>query len=189
MNANRPTRTAGSRWGANLAYTWSEGFQNASTDDGVAFAFDFLPPNFPSFPANGDERHKIVMSGSVALPFSFEASSVINLGSGTPISYAEALTGPYHYYPNGTRPETQSFLGIDEFAYRTVDARLQWNAPTFSNFQISLIAEAFNLFDYDNYSGFDTWGGGLNSPNPNFLTPNAEFNTRRYQFGTRITFQ
>ena len=188
LTLDRP-RTAGSRWGANFAYTWSEGYQNASLDDGVAFAFDFLPPDFPRFPANGDERHRVVMSGSVALPFNFEASSIISLGSGLPVSYAEALTGPYHFHPNGTRPETQSFLGIDAFAYRSVDARLQWNAPTFSNVRVSLIAEAFNIFDYDNYSGFDTWGGGLNSPNPNFLTPNAEINTRRFQFGTRITFQ
>lgn len=188
LTLDRP-RTAGSRWGANFAYTWSEGFQNASLDDGVAFSFDFLPPDFPRFPANGDERHRFVASGSVALPFNFEASSIISLGSGLPVSYSEALTGPFHYYPNGTRAETQSFLGIDEFAYRSVDARLQWNAPTFSNLRIALIAEAFNIFDYDNYSGYDTWGGGQNSPNPNFLTPNAEINTRRFQFGTRITFQ
>jgi hypothetical protein len=188
LTLDRP-RTAGSRWGANLAYTYSEGFQNASLDDGVAFSFDFLPPDFPRFPANGDERHRIVASGSVALPFSFEASSILSLGSGTPVSYAEALTGPFHYYPNGARQPQQSFLGIEEFAYRSVDLRLQWNAPSFSNVTVSLIGEAFNIFDYDNYSGYDTWGGGLNSPNANFLTPNTQFNTRRFQFGTRITFR
>ena len=188
LTLDRP-RTAGSRWGVNLAYTYSEGFQNASLDDGVAFSFDFLPPNFPMFAANGDERHKIVASGSVGLGFGFEASSIVTLGSGLPVSYAEALTGPYHYYPNGTRAETQSFLGIDEFGYRSVDMRLQWNAPSFSRVRVSLIGEAFNIFDYDNYSGYDTWGGGQNSPNPNFLVPNAEINTRRFQIGTRITFQ
>jgi hypothetical protein len=187
LTLDRP-RTAGSRWGANIAYTWSEGFQNASLDDGVAFSFDFLPPNFPSFPANGDERHRLVMSGSVGLPFNFEASSIIALGSGTPVSYAEALNGPYQFHPNGARPETQSFLGIDEFAYRTVDLRLQWNAPAVSRVQISLIGEAFNVFDYDNYSAFETWGGGQGSPNPKFMTPTSEFNTRRFQLGTRITF-
>ena len=187
LTLDRP-RTAGSRWGFNFAYTYSEGFQNASLDDGVAFSFDFLPPNFPQFPANGDERHRIVASGSVSLPFGFDASSILSLGSGTPVSYAEALTGPYHYYPNGERQPQQSFLGMD-FAYRSVDLRLQWNAPTFSRVRISLIGEAFNIFDFDNYSQYDTWGGGLNSPNPNFLTPNTEFNTRRFQIGTRITFQ
>lgn len=187
LTLDRP-RTAGSRWGANLAYTYSEGFQNASLDDGVAFSFDFLPPDFPQFPANGDERHRIVASGSVSLPAGFEASSILSLGSGTPVSYAEALTGPYHYYPNGARQPQQSFLGMD-FAYRSVDARVQWNAPTFSNVRVALIAEAFNVFDFDNYSGYDTWGGGQNAPNANFLTPNTQFNTRRFQFGTRITFQ
>ena len=187
LTLDRP-RTAGSRWGLNFAYTYSEGFQNASLDDGTAFAFDFLPPDFPLFPANGDERHRVMLSGSVALPFSLEASSIIALGSGTPISYAEALEGPFHFYPNGARPATQSFLGIDEFAYRSVDARLQWNAPTFSNVRVSIIGEAFNVFDHDNYSGWDTWGGGPGSPNPNFLTPNAEFNSRRFQLGARVAF-
>ncbi len=188
LTLDRP-RTAGSRWGANFAYTWSEGFQNASLDDGVAFAFDFLPPDFPQFPANGDERHRFVVSGSVALPAGFEASSIVSLGSGTPVSYAEALTGPYHFYPNGERQPQQSFLGLEEFAYRSVDLRVQWNAPSFSNVTVSLIGEAFNIFDFDNYSAYDTWGGGLNSPNANFLTPNTQFNTRRFQFGTRISFQ
>lgn len=188
LTLDRP-RTAGSRWGANFAYTYSEGFQNASLDDGVAFSFDFLPPDFPLFPANGDERHRIVASGSVGLPAGFEASSILTLGSGTPVSYSEALTGPFHYFPNGTRQPQQSFLGIDEFAYRSVDLRLQWNAPSVSNVRVSLIGEAFNIFDYDNYSNYDTWGGGLNSPNPNFLTPNTEINTRRFQIGARVTFQ
>lgn len=188
LTLDRP-RTAGSRWGANFAYTWSEGFQNASLDDGVAFSFDFLPPNFPQFPANGDERHRIVASGSVDLPAGFEASSILSLGSGTPVSYAEALTGPFHFYPNGERQPQQSFLGIEEFAYRSVDMRLQWNAPALSRVTVSLIAEAFNVFNFDNYSGYDTWGGGQNAPNPNFLTPNTQFNTRRFQFGTRISFQ
>ena len=188
LTFDRP-RTSGSRWGANFAYTYSEGFQNASLDDGVAFSFDFLPPDFPTFPANGDERHRFVASGSFLVGFGFEASGILSLGSGTPVSYAEALTGPYHYYPNGARQPQQSFFGIDEFAYRSVDLRLQWNAPVVSRVQISLIGEAFNIFDYDNYSGYDTWGGGLNSPNPNFLEPNTEFNTRRFQIGTRITFQ
>ncbi len=188
LTLDRP-RTAGSRWGANFAYTYSEGFQNASLDDGVAFAFDFLPTDFPLFPANGDERHRFVMSGSVGLPLGFEASSIISLGSGTPVSYAEALTGPFHFHPNGTHQPQQSFLGFDEFAYRSVDLRLQWNAPAWSRVQVSLIGEAFNIFDYDNFSSYDTWGGGLNAPNANFLTPNAEINTRRFQLGTRITFQ
>ncbi len=188
LTLDRP-RTAGSRWGFNFAYTYSEGFQNASLDDGVAFSFDFLPPDFPLFAANGDERHRIVASGSVGLPFGFDVSSILSLGSGTPVSYAEALTGPFHYYPNGTRQPQQGFLGIDEFAYRSVDLRVQWNAPIVSRVKIALIGEAFNIFNYDNYSSYDTWGGGQNAPNANFLTPNAEFNTRRFQFGTRITFQ
>jgi hypothetical protein len=125
LTFDRP-RTAGSRWGANIAYTYSEGFMNASLDDGVAFSFDFLPGDWPLFPSNGDERHKLIMSGSVGLPAGFEASSIISLGSGTPYSFTDCLAGwdKCQFHPNDARPETQSFLGIDEFAYSSVDARL-----------------------------------------------------------------
>ncbi|MFN2240121.1 MAG: carboxypeptidase regulatory-like domain-containing protein [Thermoanaerobaculia bacterium] len=189
LTLDRP-RTAGSRWGANIAYTWSEGFQNASLDDGVAFSFDFLPGNWPMFPSNGDERHRLVMSGSIALPAGFEASSILSLGSGTPSSGTNCLAGwdKCQFLPNGIRPEPEEFLGINEFAYQSLDLRLQWNAPAISGARISLIGEAFNALDADNGGCLEGWAGAPGEPNPRFGQPNCQFNTRRFQFGTRITF-
>jgi hypothetical protein len=42
--------------GLQLAYTCGE-FQSASLDEGTALAFDYLPNQWPMFPASGDERH------------------------------------------------------------------------------------------------------------------------------------
>jgi hypothetical protein len=190
LTLDRP-RTSGSRWGANVAYTLAKGSQNASLDDGTAFAFDFLPANgFPMFPANGDERHRLVMSGSIALPANFEASSIINLSSGSPFTYTNCLAGwdKCVTYFNGGKPAKESFLGIKQFGYRNVDARLSWSAPSISRAQISLIAEAFNILNFKNYSSFEGWAGAPGEPNPKFMQPTAAFNARRFQFGTRVTF-
>ena len=189
LTLDRP-RTAGSRWGANIAYTWSKGLQNASLDDGVAFAFDFLPGEWPMFPSNGDERHRLVMSGSVALPFNFEGSSIISLGSGTPWSYTDCLAGwdKCVFNPNGGEQEGESFLGLGEWGYRTVDMRLQWNAPQVAGARVSLIGEAFNVFNFDNNGCFDGWAGAPNEPSPTFGNPTCQFNTRRFQLGARVAF-
>jgi outer membrane receptor for ferrienterochelin and colicin len=183
--------TTESKWGFNFAYTYAKGYQNASLDEGAAFAFDYIPPEWPMFPSNGDERQRFVFSGTVGLPLGFRVSSIITLGTGTPITYTDCLAGwdKCVWYPNGARPDQQSFLGIEEFAYRSVDLRAEWEAPQIADrLRIGLIAEAFNVLNYDNYSGFDGWAGAPGEPNPNFLKPNSQYNTRRFQVGLRLGF-
>lgn len=182
-------RTAGSRWGANIAYTYSKGYQNASNDTGASFAFDFMPPNFPMFPSSTDERNKLVASGSVALPANFEVSSILSLSTGLPYTYTNCLAGwdKCATVYNGGQPPKDSFLGM-KFGYRNVDARLAWNAPAISGAHVALVAEGFNIFNFTNYNGFDGWAGAPGEPSPTFGKPNSAFGARRYQFGTRITF-
>ncbi len=85
LTLDRPyTRDA--KWGLNFVYTYAEAWQNASLDEGTAFAFDYLPPDWPMFPGNADERHRFVASGTVGLPVNFQLSSIITLGSGVPWS-------------------------------------------------------------------------------------------------------
>jgi hypothetical protein len=182
--------TAASRWGVNIAYTYGDGKQEGTTDEGTAFSFDYrYTSDFYKFPANGDERNRFVASGTVGLPFGFIVSSVISLGSGVPYTYTDCSQGfdrcLTHF--NGFRPEKQDFIIPDAFAYRNVDVRLEWAAPLIAErFRISLIGEAFNVFDYANYNGFDGFipPGG----NPNFGEPNSAFNARRYQVGVRFDF-
>jgi outer membrane receptor protein involved in Fe transport len=182
--------TASSRWGVNVAYTYGEGEQQATTDEGTAFSFDYrYTSDFSFFPANGDERHRLVASGTVGLPWNFIASTVISLGSGVPYTYTDCGSGWDRCvtYFNGFRPEQEEFLFYDNWAYRSVDLRLEWEAPAIADrVRISLIGEAFNVFDFENYNGFD----GFIPPegNPNFGNPNSAFNARRYQVGLRVAF-
>lgn len=180
--------TSDSKWGANFAYTYSKGYQNASLDEGAAFAFDFLPPDFPMFPANGDERHRFIASGTVGLPLGFRASTIITLGSGAPFTYTSEMSGAWQIYYNGARPPKQSFLGIEEFAYRSVDLTLEWEARLGGDLRLGLVGQAFNIFNYDNDGCFDSWEGSPTNPNPNFRQPNCQYNTMRYQFGVKFGF-
>jgi hypothetical protein len=194
--------TGDSRWGFNFAYTYSEGWWEASGDEGTAFAFDFPIDGWDKyrFHANGDERHKVVMSGTVGLPAGFMVSSVISLGSGTPVSQPDASRGwgdPSTYGGNGfiyrynaVYPKKYSFIIPNAWAYRSVDLRLEWNAPKIADrVQIGVFGEALNVFNYDNYT-YDPWYSYVQLPNgevnANANKPSGAFNTRRFQVGVRV---
>ena len=183
--------TADSKWGANIAYTYGKAYQDGTLDEGTAFSLDYVSSaDYYKFPANSDERHRFIASGTVGLPFNFIASGIITLGSGTPFTYTDCLAGwdkcVTHW--NEGRPEKQSFLGIEEFAYRSVDLRIEWNANIGSAVRFGLVGEAFNVFNYDNDGCFDGWAGAPGSPNPNFMNATCQYNTQRYQIGARFGF-
>ncbi|KAB2967768.1 MAG: TonB-dependent receptor [Thermoanaerobaculia bacterium] len=186
--------TSESGWGANFAYTYSKGYQNASLDEGTAFSFDFIPTDWPLFPANQDERHRVVMSGTVGLPLNFALSSVITLGSGVPYSMPDASQGWDRFVMrfNAARGEKKDFILPDAWGYRSVDLRLEWEAPAIGDrVRIGVLAEAFNVFDFDNYTYTD-WVSFFKPPAPevnaNFGKPTGEINTRRFQLGLRLRF-
>ena len=187
--------TADAKWGVNIAYTYSKAYWNASNDEGTAFTFDFLPPNLPRFPARFDERHRLIASGTVGLPAGFRVSSIITLSSGSPYDSADASQGwgNFVYRYNVLYPEKFSFLGIKEWAYRSVDLRVEWDANLGGDLRLGLIGEAFNILGYHNYTYSGGWGSsGFQPPageiNANFGKPTGEFNTRRFQIGARFSF-
>ncbi len=81
--------TSDSKWGFDLAYTYADAKQQASTDDGVAFAFDSLPPHFATFQSVYTEKQKLIMSGTVGLPAGFTVSGIVTLSSGLPFYYTD----------------------------------------------------------------------------------------------------
>jgi len=185
--------TADSKWGFTFAYTYSDAYGQASNDDGASFAFDFLPPDLPRFQSNFSEKHRLVMTGTVGLPAGFIASGIITLGSGVPYSTADASQGweNFVYRYNAIDPEHFSFLGIKQWAYRSVDLRVEWDANLGGDLRLGLIGEAFNILNYHNYTYSDGWGSsGFQPPEGSaaFGKPTGEYNTRRYQIGARFRF-
>ncbi|HBL30788.1 MAG TPA: TonB-dependent receptor [Acidobacteria bacterium] len=184
---------AGGKWAFNLAYTYAKAKQTGTDNpgEGVAFgAFDYLnPASFKKFDGTNDERHRLVMSGTVALPANFQVSSIITLGSGAPFTIFDDSVDPFTVRWNEGRPKKYDFIIPDAWAYRSVDLRLEWQAPTIADtVRISLVGEGFNVFDFDNNGCFESFKPRLPSTNARFGEANCEFNTRRLQGGVRIGF-
>jgi hypothetical protein len=177
----------------NLAYTlgWYEGdFDLAGLPN---FAYPFL---FNQQASSGDERHRVVLSEVSPIPFGFTFSSVTTIASPKPYVTIDGrdinldnITGDD--YLGGTLTST----GIRttrpsnswENWYRTVDLRLAH--PLYSNgkSKVSLSAEVFNLFNWNNvlsYGGtqFNSAGTAVSS----FGLPTGSYGARQGQFGMRV---
>jgi hypothetical protein len=146
LTLDRPIATDG-RWGFNFAYTYAEAEQTGTDNpgEGVAFgAFDYgSPDDLFRFPGTNDERHRVVASGIARLPFNFQVSSLITLGSGTPFTIFDDSTAPFTVRWNEGRPPKDDFIIQDFWAYRSVDLRLEWQAPPIGDAAVSLIGEDY----------------------------------------------
>ena len=191
LNIDRPM--VDGRWGFNLAYTYAEAEQTGTDNagEGLSFgAFDYLDSNsLYRFPGTNDERHRLIMSGTVALPANFQVSSLITLGSGVPFTIFDDSVAPFTVRWNEGRPEKKDFIIPNAWAYRSVDLRLEWQAPAIADLvRVSLIAEGFNIFNFENGADFDNSRPRLPATNPHLGEPNRLFNTRRLQGGVRVEF-
>ena len=182
-----------SPWGMTMAYTYSE----AEETGGDLFSLDYpLISDYPRHPTNADERHRIVMTGIVGLPWDVKFSTTLTLGSGTGYTITDASrgTGPgqiqYRYYTG--RPEKHSFIIPNAFAYRSLDLRLEKSFAFGESQAFSLVGEVFNVFDYENYDP-RRYNGNIPAPGQ---PPNEAFGRpedliepgRRFQVGMTYSF-
>jgi hypothetical protein len=188
VTVNKPY-TASSKWAASLAYTYGE----ADQIGGDLFSLDFpTVEDYPRHPTSTDERHRVVLSALAGLPWQFRISTLLTLGSGFPYNIDDATRG---FGPglqvlrrNAGEPPKEDFIIPNAFAYRTLDLRLEKDF-TIGPGELGLIAEVFNVFDYENYGCFDGFTGGPNNPNPRFNQPGCLVEPgRRLQFGVRYGF-
>lgn len=186
LTVDRPFRDG---YGFNVAYTYAEGEQNGSRDQGLgAFDFDYATlAQSPWFNTPGVERHRLVASGTLALPADFRLSGILTLGSGRPYTVFNCPT-PSAPGPNicwfDQFPRTDNFIIPDAFAYRQVDLRLTKTFETFEGHNLDLIIDAINVFDFKNYSGFDQ-----SFTSANFGRPTAVFSPQRtLQVGLRYSW-
>ncbi|HYC97681.1 TonB-dependent receptor [Brevundimonas sp.] len=186
LKADKPY-TLDSGWGFNLAYTWSESLQNGGNDN---FCFDcFSVEASPVRSSANDETHRIVANGILDLPYDFQLSGILTLGSGLPFNVFDGTGSRFYFRPYAGRPEQHNFIIPDAFAYRNLDLRLTKNFKVFGGQELSLFVDAINIMNYNNYTGFDGGTGSAANPNPNFGRPSAVlFPTRTFQFGMRYSF-
>lgn len=217
-----------SRWGGGISYTLGWTDDEFTAGDAFAGLSFHTPDDFVRRRSVRDQRHSVVANAIVGLPFDIRLSGILNLGSGRPfrVFYGGdgCTTGNVdclgNEYPTvspeeakrladqgeaafgGTNPytgeaPTHSFLGIGGWTFRNVDLRLEKEFE-YAGQRIALVAEGFNVFNYDNFVSYDgriadlTAEGGVTNVNQDFGKPTGAITDtrlpgapRRWQFGVR----
>ena len=181
LSANKPY-TASDHWGATLAYTYS----HATGTGGDLFSLDY--PSVSAYPRHRtqfDERHRIVLSGIVGIPWDMRLSTLITLGTGTGFTIINGdFFGPglsqvllYDGHVSGT------------FPYQEIDLLLQKDFPI-GPARVGFNAGVYNLTNHDNLDPGSIDGFiPKNGTNQNFGTAGALLTLpRRFQFGVTVGF-
>ena len=141
---------------------------------------------------SGDERHRLVLSGMVGLPFALRLSTITKIASPRPYRAMDGRDINSNNFFEDDFIDGKRYQVPDNAWknwYRVVDLRLTKTLGLVRGTSLSLILEAFNLFNSENYSGyFAVQRSATGELRPDFGTPNGTFATRQFQLGSRLEF-
>jgi hypothetical protein len=190
LQLDRPYGVGGARYGFSVTYTLGRAEQTGGDD----FSLD-LPTvaDYPRYPTGNDERHRLVMTGIVGLPWEVVLSTFMTLGSGTPYTIIDNTLGSgpnqQRVLRNQGRPDQFSFIFPNAWAYRAVDLQADKAFRVGGQHRVSVMFQAFNVFSFDNFTGYQ---GNIPTPpavNINFGRPSNLIDPgRRLQIGLRYGF-
>jgi outer membrane receptor protein involved in Fe transport len=174
--------TSQSKWGAQLTYTLGR----AEEIGGDLFSLDYITvADYPRHPTATDERHRIVATGMRELPGGFRASAFVQLASGVGFTIEDFSQG---FGINQKRILLYTGRPDATFGYKSVDLRLDKLLRVGGRGTVELSAQAFNIFNSDNFTGYNQFIPPLPEVNADFGQPNREDPKRRLQFGVSYRF-
>jgi Carboxypeptidase regulatory-like domain len=180
--------TASSKWGATLAYTYG----HATANGGDFFTLDFIDPaHSPRHRAPQDERHRVVLSGIVGLPWDITLSTLLQLGTGVGFTIDDASQGfDFGKHLIALYGGFQTEALNSSLPFQQWDLALQKDFYLSRDFRVGVRASAFNITNHNNYGCFDGFIPPANDPpNQNFGTPDCLVTQpRRFQFGLQVGF-
>jgi hypothetical protein len=199
-----------------ISYTWSK-----SIDDGPNPSFVLIPQDSQNFReeralSSDDVRHRLVLNGTVSTPKTWNiAARDFMFGLIGTIQSPQRFSKFAGFDANGDIFGNNDRVGIDPrntFVgdnFRSVDFRVSRSIPIHEKRNLTLIAEAFNLFNTTNIRFFNTVYGAADfcpfnpgkfgcpatpsgnregSPNPAYGTPRAVNNPRQIQLALKFSF-
>ena len=153
--------TASSRWGANLAYTWTHGRQNTNADGGIDM-FEYPDAGYYGWlPSRGVAEHRLVGAGIWDAGAGFTLSAKLVLESSKYRNATNCLGGWDDCIIDPYRPGGR-------IGYKRLDLAAGREFDTGSNLRFRIRADLLNVFDWRNRDGWDDWYGGPGDPNPGF---------------------
>jgi carboxypeptidase family protein len=179
--------TASSKWGGTLAYTYG----HATANGGDFFSLDYVTPaDYPRHRAPQDERHRIVISGIVGLPWDVRVSTLLTLGTGVGFTIQDSRLG-FGFNQQKILLNEGTPTGGGTFPYQTWDLSLQKDFYVTQAAYLGVRAGVFNVTNHKNYGCYDGFLAPLTdpAPNANFGTPGCLVTQpRRFQFGLNVGF-
>jgi outer membrane receptor protein involved in Fe transport len=145
-------------------------------------------------PTAGDERARLVLSGIGDLPLGFRLSGVGIFATPRPYvaTVGQDLNSDNNFdndFIGGVGGRVIRPASDWEDMYRTVDLRLARSFRVRDGHAASLSLEAFNIFNWDNYSGFaGRRSDDAGNPLANFGRPSGVYAPRQAQVGIRYEF-
>jgi hypothetical protein len=141
---------------------------------------------------SGDERHRFLLSGMATLPFGLRLSTITTLASPRPYKATDGRDMNRNNFLEDDFIDGKRYQ-VPENSwknwYRVVDLRLAKSIGLGRGANLSLIFEAFNLFNSENYSGYFGVQRSANGElRADFGSPSGTFATRQFQLGSRVEF-
>jgi len=187
------------RWASlRVSYTLSK-----TIDDAGNFFFSSVQNNFNIRDDRGlsdnDQRHRLVVSGSLEAPPQGKASGFQRVLQGFQLGYIftygsalpfNVLLGNDRNFDtnNNDRPVGVGRNTGRGFDYASLDLRLSRRFRLTERVDLQLLAEGFNMLNRANFGvPNNTRGTGAN-PLPSFGQPTSTFDPRQFQFGVKVSF-
>ena len=175
--------TSSSRWGATLAYTYSDAEENRSNSD--QFSFDYPNLDGVAFTdALGTSKHRLVATG-IADFWGFTASAKLTMASPIAVEaincYDVTVAGNCYFDP---------FRADKTVGFKQFDMALQKEWDTGSSIKYRVRGDVLNVFNWRNVSSsqYSNWRGWDGSADPNYGNQNADPSIERPTRTFKLSF-
>lgn len=187
-----------SRWaGARVSYTFSKALDNTGN------AFFFTPQDNSNLRddrgrSDNDQRHRLTLSGTLAVPETksdsgwrravegFQFSYIFSYGSPLPFNIQTGADRNFDTSVND-RPAAVGRNTGEGFNFASLDVRLSRRIRFTERFGMEVIAEGFNVFNRANLQLPNNVFGTGTTPLPAFGKATGASDPRQLQFGLRLS--
>jgi len=155
LSAEKPF-TPASHWGATIAYTYTSASQNRDLFQHYAFD-EATIGEYPFIASNAVPKHRLVISGSVGIPWDVIVAAKFTVETPTPDDDFTCLDTTPPYFPTGSncQPFAVTPPGL---GYRSFDMEVTKNFDVRNVSTLSVRVDVLNLFNVKNYNDY-TLGG------------------------------
>ena len=173
--------TEASKWGVNLAYTFTDGEENrpgsTNQNSDQTFVFDYPWASNEFYDSTGVAKHRLVLSGIYSPGWDLIFSGKLIVSTPKPISSVNRLLSP----ANGTCPYTTApphncdnlrayhdpVTPDGTLGFKQLDLAVEKRWDTGSDLSFKVRADVLNVFNWRNWRSFNTnWGSAGGPMNP-----------------------